>query len=485
MSLLQFILLVYFTFVIVDSGVVLYLHNKYGYIYYYKNSFIRQLMYLVGLSIAIYMANMNRYLEAFPNLTLMLAIIQFFLYFQIEFSGIGNTKKQVIYTILAASILVITNFIVLDTTLLVIINLVSSILILIYLNHYSFLNIESRVIFSMLWLMMGLNVYILQNYPEEFVPYWSIVAITLYLTQSFITTLHRKGKHDYLRYASNSKQLSIDELRERIVDISPVAMVLTDYHGMILYVNSAVTRMTGYEATELVGQHTRIFQSGETPKEQYQEMWQRIKSGNQWRSIIKNRKKNGSIYWEDVTIVPIINGDNVITNYLGIKIDSSEAVLERNSLEMNANYDDLTKTLRRHRFFELSYSKMQVRKDQPFHVVMIDVDNFKRVNDTLGHNVGDEILVAISYKIREIIPRTNSYLSRFGGDEFVLFTYGMRKKDLMLAIERLKESIIELSEQRLPDSIQISASVGLSRVKGSLDLAIKEADALMYRNKNH
>ncbi len=477
------LLFTYITVMFSDISMVMYFHNKYGYIHYFKNSLYRQLMYMALFSSFLYVALPNTYMEKYSSVTLVLAIIQFLLYFQIVFEGIHNPKVQILSTSAAILFIVLANFTGSNIIVRIAFILISIAAIVYYLRHYEMLGIESLSMFIMVWIAFGFNEYIYLNLKDYFFIYWLIIFICLWLTESFLSSLYSRSSSNFVDYSTRNIKVNTSELKDKILEFAPVSLILTDHTSKIIYVNKSVERMTGYPTVELIGAKTRIFQSGETPITTYQDMWQTIKRGKQWQGTLKNKRKDGTNYWEDVTIIPIVNTNNIITNYLGVKFDSSKAMVERSILENNAHYDDLTGTLRRRRFNELMNETLQSKRNGPFYVVMIDVDKFKSINDSYGHATGDRVLTKISQRISEVYSSKNSFLSRIGGDEFVIFTYGLKKNEVYHGAKLIRETVSEINQMEEFKNIEVSVSIGISKVTRGLELALKKADTMMYSNK--
>lgn len=473
----------YIAVVFIDISIVMYFHNKYGYIQYYKNSLYRQLMYLVVFSTILYTMMPKAYLATFYNLNLILAVAQFLLYFQIVFEGIHDFKIQSICTITAILFMGFANATGLNILLRILFIVISLIAIGYYLRRYEFMGIDTLIIFLIVWGAFGMNQYVYLTIPTFFISYWIVLISTTWLTQSFLSSFHTKTNSGFVNVSSRNLKVNSSELKDKILEVAPVSLILTDHTSKILYVNKSVEKMTGYSASELIDAKTQIFKSGETQVSTYKDMWQTIKSGKQWNGTLRNKRKDGEVYWEDVTIIPIINNNNIITNYLGVKFDSSKAIVERSILENNAYFDDLTGTLRRRRFNELMNETMQSRRNGPFYVVMIDVDKFKTINDTFGHAKGDQVLTRISNEISQVFSNKNSFVSRIGGDEFAIFTYGVDKKSVYHGAETIRETVTRIN--LLPEfkDIEVSVSIGISKVTRGLELALKKADTIMYSNK--
>lgn len=484
MNPILLLVVAYVVLIFIDISVVLVLHNKYGYVHYFKNSITRQLMYLVLLSILMNVVAHEEYLNGFSNLTLYIAIVQLVYYFYNLFPETKQTKTQTVAIVLAMITMVGVNIPALTFMQTLLISVISGASFMRYLRYYDKVDIRTRVIFVLAWTAMGANHLIIRYSSKDLFLYWLAIAFVIWISQSFLTSLIYRSTVRLFDKAPSAIQMNVSELKDKILEFAPVSLILTDHTSRILYVNKSVEKMTGYSVEELIGKKTRIFQSGDTPVRAYQEMWQTIKRGKEWHGTLKNKRKDGVLYWEDITIIPIVSARNIVTNYLGVKFDSSKAIVERSILENNAYFDDLTGTLRRRRFYELMNETMQFRANSPFFVIMIDVDKFKVVNDSLGHAVGDHLLAKISELISNVYSSKNSFLSRVGGDEFVIFTYGIQSEEVYAGVEHIKALVANINQSEEFKDINVSVSIGVSKVVHDLDSALKKADVMMYSDKH-
>jgi len=186
-----------------------------------------------------------------------------------------------------------------------------------------------------------------------------------------------------------SHKLTAENLNKlsQAIEQSPVSVMITDLQGRIEYVNPQLCKVTGYTEEELIGQNPRILKSGHTPPIQFKNMWNAITAGQSWSGELYNKKKNGDLFWENITISPIKNKDNKSTHYLAIKEDISLRKDYEERLLYQASYDKLTDLPNR----TLAYDRIQqaivnaIREQKHLALVYMDFDHFKNINDTLGH----------------------------------------------------------------------------------------------------
>ncbi len=268
---------------------------------------------------------------------------------------------------------------------------------------------------------------------------------------------------------------------------SPVSMVITDLKGNIEYVNPKYLEVSGYSNDDLIGKNTRMFRTGHTPEDQYKKLWQTINNGNIWVGEFYNRRKNGELYWAHISICPIKNDEGEIINFVAVKDDITNRKEDEALIIKQATTDHLTGLPNRTLFLdrlnqEISHSK---RQNTIFAVLFIDLDNFKKINDTLGHSAGDDYLIKISARLKDCL-RTSDTIARLGGDEFVIL---LRDVENSSSVEATAKKVLH----SLDDSIVInetelyaSCSIGVSLYPADGEDAekiIQHADMATYRAK--
>jgi diguanylate cyclase (GGDEF)-like protein/PAS domain S-box-containing protein len=268
------------------------------------------------------------------------------------------------------------------------------------------------------------------------------------------------------------------------------AIVITDSHGTITWVNRAFTTMTGYSQEEILGKNPRLLNSGEQPEGYYAELWSTILSGKVWKGEIVNRRKDGTTYTEEMTITPVSledTGNPTNTYFIAIKQDITQRKAAEKQVQFLAYYDALTglpnRTLLQDRLSK-ALAGARRRKDKVA-LLFLDLDGFKTINDSLGHSVGDLVLQEVAERLKRF-AREQDTVARVGGDEFLIVLTAVKDAaDAAVAAERLMHAMtVELVIQGR--SLSISCSIGISIFPEhgtDGETLTKNADAAMYSAK--
>lgn len=279
-----------------------------------------------------------------------------------------------------------------------------------------------------------------------------------------------------------------DDLRKLslAVEQSPNSIVITDLDANIVFANSALLKSSGYSESEVIGQNPRMLQSGKTSKQTYEEMWATITRGDIWKGELINRRKDGSEYVEYVMISPIRDDAGKITNYLAIKDDITEKLEIGERVQFLAHFDQLTglpnRTLLQDHFrYALSLAQ---HSSNNLAIMLVDLDHFKYINDTLGHSIGDQMLVELAKRIKSVL-RDEDTVSRSGGDEFVIVLPTASANNAASLANRLLEIICMpfVVEQH---ELITTASIGIAIYPNDgddIEMLYKNADNAMYKAK--
>ena len=261
-------------------------------------------------------------------------------------------------------------------------------------------------------------------------------------------------------------------------------IAITDAIGTIIDVNATFTTITGYSREEAIGQNLRILESGRQSPEFYADMWQILLNDGFWSGDIWSCRKNGEVYPEMLNISSVKDIGGQVSNYVALFTDITPMKAYQSKLEHIAHYDVLTHLPNRTLLADrLSQAMLQCdRHQQSLAVAFIDLDGFKAVNDTYGHDIGDQLLITLSFRMREVLRECDT-LARIGGDEFVTVLADLvRVEDCKPVLDRL---LLAASEPVLIGELvlNISASIGVSFYpKGGVDAEqlMRYADQAMY-----
>jgi len=276
-------------------------------------------------------------------------------------------------------------------------------------------------------------------------------------------------------------------LAAKVMNTVSNAIMVSDMKGNIQLINPAFSRITGYQPEEVLGKNPRILQSGRQSPEFYKEMWKGILEEGYWEGEIWNRRKNGTIYPEWLIITTIKDEYNDISHYVSTFLDITERKGFEVKLEHLANHDPLTGLPNRLLFIDRLSHAMEIskRSQSKSALIFIDIDGFKPVNDTHGHNVGDVLLQKIAARLQRCV-RTSDTVARVGGDEFVMVIENIA--DIDRAINIAEKALLLMRKTFIIDALecQVGASVGISIYPDDsedLDELTKQADAAMYHAK--
>lgn len=269
-------------------------------------------------------------------------------------------------------------------------------------------------------------------------------------------------------------------------------MMVTDASSTILRVNSAFTECTGYAPDEVVGQTPRLLRSGRHDAAFFREMWDTIHRAGGWQGEIWDRRKNGEVYPKWLTISAVRGEDGVVSHYVGTHHDITERKIAEERIKELAFFDALTRLPNRSLLLDRLKQAITVsaRSGACGALLFIDLDHFKTLNDTLGHDKGDRLLQEVAQRLAASV-RESDTVARVGGDEFVvvLGSLGESRQEAAIEIEAVGEKILAVlgNAYQLDDvEYRSSASIGATVFRGhqtSIDELLKQADLAMYKSK--
>lgn len=256
----------------------------------------------------------------------------------------------------------------------------------------------------------------------------------------------------------------------------------------ISYVNAAFCRLSGYSEKEAIGKAPWFLDGPNTDPEARAKVEDAVKAGRHMRTRLEQYAKDGTTYWVDVNIMPLFDGDGEISHIAAIQRDVTEDVLREQELLNLATTDDLTGAKNRRHFMERAELEVhRLRRHRvPFSVVLLDLDHFKQVNDTHGHQAGDDVL-------KEAVRRWQhgrrpfDTLGRLGGEEFAILLPGADADAAMTVAERLRATIADTPFDTVAGPIEVTVSIGVAEAEDAdqtIDGTLGRADAALYHSKH-
>ena len=295
----------------------------------------------------------------------------------------------------------------------------------------------------------------------------------------FVDVTERKLAEDNLRIAATAFE-------------SHEGIMVTDQNNAILRVNRAFTDITGYNPEEVIGKNPSILQSGRQDADFYASMWQGIHQSGTWEGEVWNRRKNGEVYPEHLTVTAIKDQHNNVTNYVASLSDITTSKAAADEIRHLAFYDCLTglpnRRLLMDRLKQAFTSSMRSGKDGA--LLFVDLDNFKMLNDTLGHVVGDILLQQVAMRLTAIIQEADT-VARLSGDEFLIILEDLSQNDLQAAsqAETIANKVLETLNQPYQldaHTYHTTCSIGITLFNdhhSGVEELLKQADIAMYQAK--
>jgi diguanylate cyclase (GGDEF)-like protein/PAS domain S-box-containing protein len=300
--------------------------------------------------------------------------------------------------------------------------------------------------------------------------------------------------NEELLFQNEQKEKLVGELRiAATVFESQEGMFVTDAKKRIIRVNQAFTSILGYSAEEAIGQSPKLFSSGRQDKAFYKEMWNSIETTDGWKGEIWNRRKNGHIFPQNVTITAVKDERGVVINYVATFRDITTSKAASEKINNLAYFDPLTQLPNRRMLFDRLRHAItnSARSKQYGALIFLDLDHFKILNDTLGHEAGDLLLQQVAIRLSDCV-RENDTVARLGGDEFVVLLENLSQQAIEAAEqakELAKKIIFALTQPYLINKKmrRSTPSLGVTVINGNeaaLEELLKQADIAMYQSKD-
>lgn len=276
-------------------------------------------------------------------------------------------------------------------------------------------------------------------------------------------------------------------LFEKVFANANEAILISDANNCIVATNPAFTEITGYTMEEVIGKTPHMLASGQMSAEFYESMWSSIKATGKWQGEVIDRRKNGEIYAEWLSISALLDDSGRLTHYVALMADISERKAAEERMTYLAQHDVLTGLPNRMLFHDRLQQAITYAERQQTSVALLflDLDRFKDVNDTLGHHIGDLLLQEVTHRIRRCV-RGSDTVSRQGGDEYVIMLPNLDDLgDIMQVVNKLIESIADPYELE-GHTMHVTTSVGVSIYPQdgvNIETLIRNADTAMYQAK--
>jgi diguanylate cyclase (GGDEF)-like protein/PAS domain S-box-containing protein len=272
-----------------------------------------------------------------------------------------------------------------------------------------------------------------------------------------------------------------------VFEHSVEGILVTDRNNRIVMVNGAFTRLTGYTAEDALGRDPAFLSTGRTPKEAYQEMWGSLAERGFWEGELWDRRKSGDLYLKRLSIATVQNHQGRLTHYVGIFSDITARRELEDRMTFLAHHDSLTQLPNRLNLLDRLEQTISLAKRNSNRValMLIDLDRFKTINDTLGHHAGDRVLVEVAHRLRASL-RESDIVARLAGDEFVVVITETESFDYTILVANKIIEVVSAPCQIDDREVATSPSVGISFYPddaNEVSELMANADVAMYRAK--
>lgn len=332
--------------------------------------------------------------------------------------------------------------------------------------------------------------------PQRWLP-WAILAVgaLMALLSAIVVAILQRARRKSLQRADQdrSRRLEMEaalHLRQRAIEASANAIVIanaTEPGYPVEYVNPAFERMTGYSADEVLGRSLRMMHGYDNNQEGLATLQQILRNHEEGHTVLRNYRKDGQLYWTRVHIAPVRDENGHVTHFVAAKYDITEVRRYQEKLEFQAWHDALTQLPNRHKLRERLKQTIRSAQpgDAPFWVVFLDLDNFKQVNDTVGHTLGDLVLQQVAKRLQDAL-HDGDIVARRGGDEFVFILFDHAPpRNALATLQRIMSAVsrpLKVESQRFYPACSIGVAIH-PQDGNDPETLIKHADMAMYHAK--
>lgn len=369
------------------------------------------------------------------------------------------------------------------------------------LNHY---NVTVADLFTLITkLKNAIEQIIFENGNLSFALHSEIDLLTLQMANDLASNFENIISSNRNYKSENSNLLAE---YKKAVDLSNIVSK-TNPKGVITYVNDKFCEISGYTRDELIGKPHNIIRHPDMPREAFKELWDTIKAKKSWNGVVTNMKKDGSQYIVDTTVIPILDVDGDVLEYIAIRHDITELEETKqqlrtinkamkhkvdelysmtNRLEQKAYKDNLTGINNRENFDDIFSTEMSnsKRNDEPLSLIIFDVDHFKQVNDTYGHQAGDDILIDLVHLIENNI-KNGDIFARWGGEEFVILTPATDETGAYNLAEKLRKLVQSHTFAYVGKGLSLSFGIAQLAEEDNKRTLFEKADGALYEAKKN